>query len=72
MAKFVKNYSNFVPRIHIWKASKEQFVYENVRFLIIFENRKKIIIKPKNIDLETILAPLGRPLEAMLGVLEPT
>ena len=29
----------------------------------------KMIMKPKNVDLETILAPLGRPSEAMLAVL---
>ena len=28
-----------------------------------------MIMKPKNVDLETILAPLGRPSEAMLAVL---
>ena len=42
-------------------------------------NRQKMIMKPKHADLETILEPfwphlgvLGRPLEAILGVLGPT
>ena len=42
-------------------------------------NRAKMTMKPKHIDLEAILEPfwphlgvLGRPLEAILGVLGPT
>ena len=38
-------------------------------FFTVFKDREKMTIKPKNIDLETILAPLGGPLEAMMEVL---
>ena len=58
------------------KLPKSKDIFENVG---PEANREKTIMKLKNINLEAILEPfwphlgvLGRPLEAILGILGPT
>ena len=65
-----------MSEIDAFKAPEKNNALENVGQEA---NRQKMTMKQKHIDLEAILEPfwphlgvLGRPLEAILGVLGPT